>query len=735
MARSKQRDALVLYPHHRKPYRVHHLASVLIALALILVCAFGLGYTAGNGKQPEAPAPTTSAKPAAPAVVRSGYGFSFTASAYTFTVNGTEAGGQAGAVTGDALKASRPLTSAVVRTVPGAVSGRLAAARLSVKVNPDPEALKAVESQPGNAGLSPEEAAGRLFPVSSSGEVSMHAVSSVNDKLNNVPVRKTVYEFTGNHGGKSYAVVWTGTVKGRAFAVELDGLAGSPAIPTEFANVLASLDIGDGQAVLGATTFGSSSGGKGTLDSKYLSDALSPAVVQIFHTVCGVLTLNGKALGSSDCISFSGSGFLATRDGYIATNGHVVVFTAKDAMAGLIVSNPKILGAYLKGLGLSPAQIKATEKDPAALAALIAKIYDLPDAAIRFSDEGELTLVSLGSSLPDIKKLVHIKKRAQLAGFSHDTGSIKQAQVVGYDYSAKDSYTAVADPEKGFSSSDVALLKVGVVNAPAIPIETGRVVQNEKIVVMGFPGDANNALTDNRTTDVTVTDGVVSSIRKAAGGKGKLYQSDADASHGSSGGPAIDEDGRVIGLLTYRYSSSKNGDSAKSYIRAISDFTKLADDKNVTIDSTSNTQDRWEEGLSLYSKNHYSAALKDFERVKIDYPAQRLVASYISSSKQAIADGKDVKDFPVGVLIAGLAVGVTGLAAAAVVIMRHHAMHRVYRTSVPDAPNPQPVFMATTPGQTQGVQPPAASPAPPTRQQSPPPQPPRPPAAGQTGQG
>ncbi len=700
-ANLKRHDALVLYPHHRKPYRVHHLASVMVALALVLVCVFGLGYTVGSEKRPEAPAPTATAKVAAPTVVRSGYGFSFTASAYTFTVSATEGGGQAGAVTGDALKDGRPLTSAVVKTIPGAVDGRLAAARLTVKVNPDP--------------------AGALSPVSASGEVSMRTVSSAADKLNNVPARKTVYEFTGNHGGKSYAVVWSGTVKGRAFAVELNGLAGSPAIPAEFANVLASLDIGASQAVLGATTFGSSSGGKGTLDSKYLSDALSPAVVQIFHTVCGVLTINGKALSSSDCISFSGSGFLASQDGYIATNGHVVVYTAKDAMADIIVSNPAVLEAYLKGLGLNAAQINATKSDPAALAALIAKIYDLPDTGIRFSHEGELTLAALGSDLPDIKKLVKIKQRSQLAQFSHDTDTIKQAQVVGYDYNARDSYTAVANPAKGFSSSDVALLKVNVVNAPAIPIETGRVVQNEKIVIMGFPGDANNALTDNRTADVTVTDGVVSSIRQAAGGNGKLYQSDADASHGNSGGPAIDEDGRAIGLMTYRYSSSKNGDSAKSYIRDINDFKKLADAKNVAIDSASKTQERWEDGLSLYSKNHYSAALKDFERVQTDYPAQRLVASYISSSKQAIAEGKDVKDFPVWVLAAGLAAGMIGLAAAAITVMRHHAMHRVYRTSVPDAANPQPVFMATTSGQSQGTQPsaPASPPTPPPRQQPP----------------
>jgi S1-C subfamily serine protease len=712
----------VLYAHHRKPFRVHHLASVFVALALVLACVFGLGYVLGNERRPEPPSPTPAVKPPAPVTVRSAYGFSFTASAFTFKVSATEAGGQPGAVTGGALKSGRPLISAGVSTIPGAVNGRLAAARLSVKVNPDPAALTTARSLPGNADLSPGELAGTLFPIGSGTEVMPRIMSASSDKLNGTPVRKTIYEFTGRHGGKSYAIVWSGAVKGRAFAVTLNGLAGSPAVPLEFTGVLDSLNVNGGQAVLGAsTTFGSSpADDKDMLDSKYLSDALSPAVVQIFHTVCGVLMINGKPLSASDCVSFSGSGFLASDDGYIATNGHVVVYTAKDAMAELIVSNPQVLEAYLGGLGLSQAQIRSTESDPAALAALISKIYDLPDSSIRFDNNAELTLVALGSDLPDLKRLIGISKAAELAEFRRDTDSIKQARVIGYDYNAKDGYTAIADPKTGFTSSDVALLKVDVINAPAIPVETERVVQNERIVIMGFPGDANNALTDNRTTDVTVTDGVVSSIRKAAGGKGRLYQSDADASHGSSGGPAIDQNGRAIGLLTYRYSDSKTGDSAKSYIRDIADFTGLADDKGVALDGRSATQDRWEKGLRLYSHNHFSAALKEFDRVRTDYPAQRLAASYIDSSRQAIAEGRDVKDFPVGVLIVGLGIGMTGLIAAAVIAVRHHAMHKVYRTSVPDAPGAQPVFMAGPPAQPgqSPAQPPSRTPGPPAPNQA-----------------
>lgn len=692
---------MVLYPRHRKPYRVHHLASLLITSAVVLACVFELGMIAGRGQNAPAPVAGSTLTPSAPSqtVVRSGYGFSLKADDSTFAVSGTQTvSGQAQAVPASQLDKDLPLTSVTVSARPGAVRGRLAAAELSVKVDPAAADLTAAEHAPVNAGKTPEQVAALLFPVNGGTQVSTRQLSSGADKLNGVAVQKTVYEFTGAEGGKSYALQWSGTVKGRAFSVELDGLTGSGAIPGEFAPLLDSLDISDGKAVLGASTtdsiFAAPAPAAGKLSLKYLSDALSPAVVQIFHTVCGILTIDGHELGSSNCVSFSGSGFLVTDSGYIATNGHVVVYTAKDALADLVASNKSVLQAYLKGMGLSQAQINATESDPAALAALIAKIYDMPDSALHFSSEGDLTLVALGDKEPDIKKLVRIKTAAQLASFKHDTAAIKQAQVIAYDYNAKDVFTAIADPKAGFSSSDVALIKINVNNAPVIPIETGQVVQNEDIVVMGFPGDANNPLTDNQQTDVTVTDGVVSSIREAAGGHGKLYQSDAAASHGNSGGPAVDDQGKAIGLMTYRYADTVNGDAPESYIRDIADFTKLASQNDVVINGRSSTQQEWEKGLELYSHDHYSAALKDFYKVRSAYPAQRLVGNYITSSKQAIADGQNVPDVPVSAVVVVLVVALAGLGATIVIMIRHHALHKVYRTSVPDADNHQPVYLA-----------------------------------------
>ena len=381
-------------------------------------------------------------------------------------------------------------------------------------------------------------------------------------------------------------------------------------------------------------------------------------------------------MSDDTCSGSTGSGFLVSGDGYIATNGHVVVYGAKDILVNNLLSNKNLLAQFLKGTKLSPAQIQEVMNRPDLTASVVSGIYDLSDSQLRLVNQREKTIVALGDTPLEIKDEAELKR---LVDKFESTSSLKQATVIGYDYSSKDQLTLVADPEKGFSASDVALLKVSIHNAPFIPISKTPITQSQKITLFGFPGDAENELTDNSKLGVTVTNGSISSIREAAGGKAKLYQSDADASQGNSGGPAIDENGEVFGLLTYRFSSGSTTNAAKSYVRDITDFTKLVKDKHVILDTTSSTQEAWQRGLSLYGQHHYSAALKEFEQISREYPSHRLASTYIDLSKQAIQDGKDVKDPSTLLLIIGIGVGIGGLGMAIVLIARQHGFHKVYR--------------------------------------------------------
>lgn len=701
-----------LKPHHAKPYRFRHIALLIVAMVLLLAIVFQTGVIVGSSRQSVLTQTPATNPSSVLKTIKSGYGFSFSYNDAIFKPSATAVNekGAGQAVAEADLAVGKQINLATIRPKAGAVPSSVAGTQFSVQVLPATSELTALKAVPGNDTKTDAELAAQLMPISSSNDFEVVKLSSTTDTLGDgTPALKSTYQFTPKfNGGISYAVVWNGAVNGHPFAAKLNGLLNTSSTPSQYQDTFTSLRFEGTQKVQGLSLKlqGTASAADSTVDSKYLSDLVSPAVVKIYHIVCGTLIIGTNNYGEV-CDGMTGSGFLVSNDGYIATNGHVAVLTAKDIMVQAITSSTESLLGYLRSLGLTDAQIQALANDPQQLASLIAKIYDIPDDKIMLDGKKEVTLVSIG------KKPLTISKDDDIGTILdyQDNDDIKRAEVIGYDYSGKDLLVAQSGDSQGFSSSDVALLKIKTNNAPSLPILTGQMTQNEKITVLGFPGDAENSLVDNSTLDVTVTNGSISAIKEAAGGKAKLYQSDADASHGNSGGPAVNEAGEVFGLLTYRIAGDDKGNAAKSYMRDIADFTKLAKDKNVTLATASQTQSSWQKGLKLFSQNHFSAAKKEFLKVKKDYPSHRLVASYIDNADKQIAAGKDVRLIP-PVAIAAAGIVALGLVVTAIIlIVRHRSKHQAYVSQQPPGAGPGVPPNSTPVGPLPPVGPVASSPA------------------------
>jgi S1-C subfamily serine protease len=666
----KQQKQVVLKPHHRKPYRKRHLLSLTVSLLLIAGVAYQTGLLASrDAAEVPAPANTTQQKPALP-VIRSSLGFSLLADRNLFAVSGvyTPNGGTSRAASPEQLAQNVALSRVTLKPLSGVVDSPDSASQLIIQMRTDVDPA------------TPEQVRAGLFGPVSSSLGTTELIGGKADTLSGVPTYKSIYKFTPKFdGGPSYTTVWSGTAAGKVFGITLQGLASPDAMPQAYSVLLQSLQIAGTPEVKGVSTNilePKAAADPSKLDPKYLADALSPAVVKIYHIVCGALVVNGQSLTTDSCTGFTGSGFIATSTGYIATNGHVVIYSAQEALVDILNSNPGAMVAFMRGLGLSGTQIQNISTEPAALASVISKIYDIPDDKLHFDNKKDFNLVALGDTAPSFAQLA---TSTDVSRYLKDTQDLKIAQVVATNYNPKDALTTIADPRSGFSSSDVALLKINARNAPTIAIDHQPVTQSQKLFLMGFPGDADNQLTDNRQLSVSITDGVVSSIRQAAGGKGKLYQSDADASHGNSGGPAVTEEGTVLGLLTYRASGDASGNAAKSYIRDINDFNDLAASQNVVLNSDSKTQQLWQEGLQLYAHNHYSAAFKNFEQVKALFPAQRLVDGYIDAAHTAVVQGKDVALVPAGWVIGGMVTAFTLAVISVYIIVRHNGRHKLWQ--------------------------------------------------------
>lgn len=670
-------NTLHFLPHHEKPFRRRHVLFLVLSFLLVVFTLVELATVIT--KQSLNPrtlfsAAVTPGTVEPRSVVKSSNGFDFVFPSQKFTATARSSNIN-GPVSDNELKKGDALTNVILTPLPSRVPGPEAAAQFEINIEDDGANFATYKSAVTTKLDITAITADYFAPK----ETNLAVVTEENrttESINGTLMTKATYVVSPKFAGNpTRTIVYSAQIKDKPTSITIRGIVAGGAVPSSMLLIMQSMQLDSDTKVEGISTFFGNTTPP-VVDQKYAADLVSPAVVKIYHIVCGSLVFRGQVMSDDTCSGNTGSGFLVSSDGYIATNGHVVVYGAKDMLVSQLLSDRDLLRQFITGTKLSKNQIEEVMQRPDLIASIVSGIYDLSDSELRLINQRELTITALGNNPLNLDSEDDLRG---VVGKFEGTKDLKQASVVGYDYAPKDQLTLLANPEKGFSASDVALLKISIENAPIVVLGKNPVTQNQKITVFGFPGDADNPLTDNTSLGVSVTNGSISSIRDAAGGKSKLYQSDVDASQGNSGGPAIDENGEAFGLLTYRFASGEAGNAAKSYIRDIADFNTLVDDKKVTLNTASTTQEAWQKGLDAYSKHYYSESLRLFEQVSREYPSHRLASTYIDLSKQAIKDGKEVRDPSILILILATGAGLGGLAVAVVMIAKHHGFNKLYR--------------------------------------------------------
>lgn len=94
---------------------------------------------------------------------------------------------------------------------------------------------------------------------------------------------------------------------------------------------------------------------------------------------------------------------------------------------------------------------------------------------------------------------------------------------------------------------DLCSLRVSALRAPAVRIGSGQGLNSgQKVFAIGAP----------HGLDLTISDGIVSGLREVAGGK--LIQTTAPVSPGSSGGGLFDTKGNLVGIVTFQHNAGQN---------------------------------------------------------------------------------------------------------------------------------------------------------------------------------
>ncbi|MBJ7599280.1 trypsin-like peptidase domain-containing protein [Candidatus Nephthysia bennettiae] len=339
-----------------------------------------------------------------------------------------------------------------------------------------------------------------------------------------------------------------------------------------------------------------------------------------------------------------GSGFVVSPDGYIVTNAHVAAPDEAELKQQLAANGLKsFIDQDVKDFISSSGGQASPE--------LVQKVTQ----AVTTYDTRYLQVARLDKS------------------FSVQVG----AAIPGVKVGAKDITADVSAAGQQIPGKDVAVLKVERKDLPTVPLgDDSQVSTGDKVFVLGYPGAAtfHPILSDESQIEPTMTSGTVSAKKTMPGGW-SVIQIDAPITHGSSGGPVFDANGRVIGIATFGSVDPNTGKEIQGFNFAVpvSVAREYIGKAGAHPEQGIVTQ-KYDEAIALYDKHWYSDALAEFQQVNSLSPGHPYVQDYIGRSQLAVAQGKDRSNekyiplFAIGVPLALLAIG--GVVVGVVVMRR-----------------------------------------------------------------
>jgi serine protease Do len=322
-----------------------------------------------------------------------------------------------------------------------------------------------------------------------------------------------------------------------------------------------------------------------------------PAVVRILSGYIGTWVWDNRSW-STQSIS-SGSGFIINPDGYILTNAHVVsgIKGGDDEGRRTLLAQLAIQALRARGIALT-----------------------------RDNLANAMQFLSTRASLNNFQRI----NRVYLQSTNY------------FPYEIKAYGAPTGEGQDLPAGKDIAVLKIEVRNAPTLRLGNSTDMEvGDKLFLLGYPGAADSAILDsNSSFEPTTNDGSVTAKKNSADGA-PILQTNTAATHGNSGGPAINEKGEVVGLLTFR-GNTVNGQEVQGFNFIVPTSTALEFVRQAGTENKASPIDgKWREGLDNYWAQKYRYAQGDFQEVLALYANHTEAKKLIGESQERIAKGED----------------------------------------------------------------------------------------------
>lgn len=336
-----------------------------------------------------------------------------------------------------------------------------------------------------------------------------------------------------------------------------------------------------------------------------------PAVVLIIAEVAAEVTLNcgsGVTTVSPPAFRETGTGWFVDQDGWVVTNGHVVQPAHEpplwlvNQMAQRAVAKA-CLPKALEAAGLTPGERPDREE------AIKRRLLDavLPTARVKLVPSVQVGISSGAKVKAEVKK-----------------------------------YTAPVSTQPGaMSGRDLALLKIPGERFPVLPMADSKsALIGDPLHILGFPGVvlSHELLNQSSSVEASVTNGAISGFKEDVANQ-PMIQTDAPAAWGNSGGPAVNQRGEVVGVLTFvSLAPGAEGSIVQGFnfvipAQAVRDF--LAGTP-VRLDGRSPFNEAWFAGLREYFTEDWKSAVRHFERADALVPGLPDVRRMLTDAREKV---------------------------------------------------------------------------------------------------
>ncbi|HEY0756288.1 MAG TPA: trypsin-like peptidase domain-containing protein [Ktedonobacteraceae bacterium] len=195
-----------------------------------------------------------------------------------------------------------------------------------------------------------------------------------------------------------------------------------------------------------------------------------------------------------------------------------------------------------------------------------------------------------------------------------------------------------------FSQFDTAIIHVSTMdNMPMLQLGDSSTVQvQDSLSIIGFPGngDVNAAPNDFLTSSVNLIN--VSSIKTTPSGA-PLIQVGGNVEQGDSGGPALDSNGHIVGIVSFGTSTTGGG---TSFLRASSSAKQMM--AQAGVDATPSTlQKAWNTAFNDYAATipgHWHQSMREFQQIATQYLQFKAVSPFLTYASQQAQTEKQTQE-------------------------------------------------------------------------------------------